>query len=604
MEITRRSLLGASAAVGAGLMLPLRMTTAANAVVPAGVLPFTEQLPTLADLGVINATGGGTATIDMVNATHQFHSGLAATPTFAYRAAGGSQNYLGPVIVARQGVPFALTVTNGLGTHPLSSVIDYTLGGVVPADASTPRASTHLHGGNTSPTNDGDPTDTFVTGGSKTYQYANSQEAAGLWYHDHALGITRLNVFAGLAGGYVMRSATGGDDDGSGNKLPASPWEVPLVIQDRMFNADGTFNYPLNVNPGTAFPVMTWAPEFFGDVSTVNGKAWPNLNVDRGKYRFRVYNGSNARFYNFKFVDPAGTALTFFQIGSDGGLLNAPVKMNKLLLAPGERADLVIDFAPLLSGTKVVLTNDARAPFPGGARSARRGGMPLPQVMQFTVGSAVGWTAPLPGSAKGLPPLRAIPITRYTPAQAVNGLAPRQMSLVENLNALGSPLMVLLNNRNFDPSGANLDNHHVATNTLEQWDIINTTVDAHPIHLHFTQFQILNRQKFDSAGYFAAAYGIQPLVAGSGTVPPLSVTPFLKGNPVAPAANELGWKDTAVAMPGEVTRILAPFGAEIPKAGGGFLQTAFQNSYTGDYVWHCHILEHEDNDMMQRYVIQ
>src|SRR5665647_3042360 len=224
--------------------------------------------------------------------------------------------------------------------------------------------------------------------------------------------------------------------------------------------------------------------------------------------------------------------------------------------------------------------------------------------MQFTVGSAAGWTTPLPGSAKGLPPLRAIPITRYTPAQAVNGLAPRQMSLVENLNALGSPLMVLLNNRNFDPSGANPDNHHVATNTLEQWDIINTTVDAHPIHLHFTQFQILNRQKFDSAGYFAAAYGIQPLVAGSGTVPPLSVTPFLRGNPVAPAANELGWKDTAVAMPGEVTRILAPFGAEIPKAGGGLLQTAFQNSYTGDYVWHCHILEHEDNDMMQRYVIQ
>ncbi|MDN4645923.1 multicopper oxidase family protein [Arthrobacter sp. PsM3] len=582
MEISRRTLFEAGAAAGAGLILAPVITSTASAAVPAGVTPFTEQLPTLAELGVIDATGGGSATIEMVNATHQFHSAMTATPTFAYRGGTVSQNYLGPVIVAKQGVPFDLTVVNSLGAHPLASAIDYGVDGAVAADATAPRASVHLHGGNTSPGNDGDPTDTFANGASKTYHYGNTQEAAGLWYHDHALGITRLNVFAGLAGGYVVRN---GDDPGDGTTgLPPAPFEQPLVIQDRMFNSDGTFFYPANANPGTTG--RPWAPEFFGDVATVNGKAWPNLNVDRGKYRFRVYNGSNARFYNLS-LKSAGPANRFFQIGSDGGLLNAPVPLNTLLLGPGERADVVIDFAGLKPGAKVLLTNNARVPFPGGPRAVKRGGSPLPQIMQFTVTSATGWTAPLPAT------LRAAPITPLaTTARPVTAV--RTMTLVENLNALGSPLMVLLNNRNFDVAGATTT---VGTNTLEQWELVNTTVDAHPIHLHFTQFQVLNRQKFDSARYLAANYGPQPLAPNTGSFPPPAAA-FLQGAPQAPPANERGWKDTVVAMPGEVTRIVVPFGAN---AGGSV--TAFQASFTGRYVWHCHILEHEDNDMMQRYVI-
>ncbi|MEC5189973.1 MULTISPECIES: multicopper oxidase family protein [unclassified Arthrobacter] len=583
MDITRRTLFEAGAAAGAGLFLAPVITATASAAVPAGVTLFTEQLPTLAQMGVIDATGGGSATIEMVNASHQFHSAMTATPTFAYRGGPVSQNYLGPVIVAKQGVPFNLTMVNSLGTHPLASAIDYGLDGVVAADATAPRASIHLHGGNSSPGNDGDPTDTFVTGASKTYHYGNTQEAAGLWYHDHALGITRLNVFAGLAGGYLVRN---GDDPGDGTTgLPPAPFEVPLVIQDRMFNSDGTFLYPPNANPGTSG--QPWAPEFFGDVATVNGKAWPNLNVARGKYRFRVYNGSNARFYSLS-LKSAGPAGTFFQIGSDGGLLNAPVPLKTLLLGPGERADIVIDFAGLKPGATVLLTNDARAPFPGGPRSVRRGGLPLPQIMQFTVTSAPGWTVPLPAT------LRAVPITPLAPA-ARPVAAIRTMTMVENLNTFGSPLMALLNNRNFEAPGATTT---VATNTLERWDLVNTTVDAHPIHLHFTQFQVLNRQKFDSAGYLAATYGPQPLAANTGSFPPPPVAAFLRGGPKAPPANERGWKDTVVAMPGEVTRIVVPFGAN---AGGS--ATAFQTSFTGPYVWHCHILEHEDNDMMQRYVI-
>jgi FtsP/CotA-like multicopper oxidase with cupredoxin domain len=257
-------------------------------------------------------------------------------------------------------------------------------------------------------------------------------------------------------------------------------------------------------------------------------------------------------------------------------------------MAPGERADIVVNFASLSAGSKVTVINTAVAPFPGGPRLRRRGGMPLYRIMQFTVQSAAGWTAPLPAA------LRATPITQLAGRPVA---ATREMTLVEILDSAGAPLMALLNNRRFEAPGATTT---VRTNTLERWDLVNTTVDAHPIHLHFTQFQVLNRQKFDSAGYFAAAYGAQPLTPGTGAYPNLPVGPFLLPGTTAPSPNEAGWKDTVLAMPGEVTRILVPFGANAVPG----LPMAFQSSHTGQYVWHCHILEHEDNDMMARYVIQ
>jgi len=616
MNITRRNLLGAGAAVSAGLLLPLNLKTVANAAkpVPNPLTPFTEQLPTLAQMGFIDATApGASATIEMVNATHKFHNALEATPTFAYRSAGGgSQDYLGPVIVAKKGVPFDLTMVNSLGAHPLADSIDYGIMGTVPADADNlgdglaPRAAVHLHGGNTDPANDGDPMDFFFgSGATKTYHYGNTQEAAGLWYHDHALGITRLNVFAGLAGGYLVRDAND-PGDGSTGLPPAPAYEVPLILQDRMFNTDGTFNYPPNPTP-PPLGLKTWIPEFFGDVATVNGKIMPNLAVDRGKYRFRVYNGSQARFYNMKLKNmSSGTVLPFFQIGTDGGLLNAPVALTKLLLAPGERADLVVDFATLPALTKVVLTNDANTPFPNGPTAFKRGGMPLPQIMQFTVTSATGWTAPLPTNLRSKTP----PITRLAGLPVA---ATKSMTLVEVHDAAGVPLMVLMNNKNFAPDDTTMT---VGTNTLEQWDLINTTVDAHPMHLHFAQFQVLNRQKFDAAAYIVAAYGpVPPTTAWPTTGWPVpntpvigtspSVTPFLMGGASTPAPNEQGWKDTIVAMPGEVTRILVPFGATIPGIIPGTTAgpMAIGASHTGKYVSHCHILEHEENDMMMRFTI-
>jgi spore coat protein A len=595
MQLSRRQLLQAGAVAGAGILVHPDAALAARTVAgQAGPLTmFSEQLPTLAELGVLDLRAGGATELWMRNAEHSFHSQLGPTNTFTYRAAGASQTYLGPVIIAQRGTPFALTVHNQLGAHPLAFAVDTELVPPGSDDATAPRTSTHLHGGNTRPGSDGGPEQVFSPDSSYTYHYDNTQDAAGLWYHDHALGITRLNVYAGLASGYLIRDAPGpsgtGIDTGDGTHLPPPPYEVPLVIQDRMFNPDGSFAYPPNPeltdSDGTPRP---WAPEFFGDVATVNGKCWPNLDVDRGKYRFRVFNGSNARFYNLKFL-AGGNALTFSQIGTDGGLLDTPAKLNKLVLGPGERADLVVDFAGLPAGSKVVLSNNAPTPYPDGPVSAKQGGVPLREIMQFTVQSRAGYTAPLPAQ------LRDEPMTRLA---GFSTAASRQMALVEVLNTAGIPIMALLNNRPFHST----DITEVEGDTLEEWELINTTVDAHPIHLHFTQFQVLNRQRFDVGKYLAATGYVDP---GTGLVTPgqggsVPVTPFLIGRPTGAPANERGWKDTVVSMPGEVTRIRVPFGAGA--AGGAPL--AIGSSFKGEYVWHCHILEHEDNDMMQRFVIE
>lgn len=591
MRITRRQLLQAGAVAGAGLLAsPAAPAIAARGPASGQQGLFTEQLPTLDDLGVLDMQRGGSTALWVRNARHRFHEQMGLTDTLAYQEAGSSRTYLGPVIIARKGTPFDLTVHNRIERHPLAFAIDTEL---VPAgtdDARRPRTSLHLHGGNTSPQSDGGPDQTFDPGGSYTYHYGNNQDAAGLWYHDHALGMTRLSVYAGLAGGYLLRDTQGsGIDTGDGTHLPPPPYEVPLTIQDRMFNPDGSFAYPPNPDlKGPDGQPRPWAPEFFGDVATVNGKRRPNLDVARGKYRFRVFNGSNARFYDLKF-DAGGSALAFHQIGSDGGLLNAPVRLNRLVIGPGERADLVVDFAGLPAGSRVVLRNSARVPFPDGPESVMRGGLPLPQIMQFTVMSRQGYVEPLPSRL------------RHTDITSLRDRAPRcsrQMALVEVANADDVPVMALLNNRMFDSPDITV----VKSDTLEEWELINTTVDGHPIHLHFTQFQVLNRQKFDAEAYLEATGYVDP---ATGLVTPgrgdaVKVDPFLIGRPKDAPPTEQGWKDTVVALPGEVTRIRVPFGAK----AAGKDPLAIGSSFKGEYVWHCHILEHEDNDMMQRYVIE
>jgi spore coat protein A len=578
---------------------------------------FTERLPVPP---VIDMRAGGTVSLDEVNGLHRFAAGLPATPTLGYVPASSApvpadvDAYLGPTIEASRDHPITLTVHNRLTGEPLASYVDTSLEGVSALDRTAPRTAVHLHGAHDPSSSDGGPTATFRPGESATYTYPNDQDATGLWYHDHALGITRLNVLAGLAGGYLLRD---GFDTGRGDNplgLPFGGYEIPLFVQDRSFNRDGTFAYPVGPFVGTSRPdyPTVWAPEFFGDVATVNGKAWPRLDVDRAIYRFRVYNGSNARVYRFSLRAPNGApvGVGVWQIGTDGGLLDSPAPVDRLLLAPGERADLLVDFRGLNRGQRVVLTNDAPAPYPDGAAAPGRGGIPLRTIMQFR---STGHRAAA-GEPSRVPSILRTGET-HAPLVMPTPTATRTVELNEVLDpATGAPTEVLLNNLGFHqhvPGDGTLIPRTTSIetpvlNTVEEWDIVNTTVDAHPIHLHLVQFRVLNRQPIDAAAYLLAFNPDLPAPSASdkGPWPVPSVDGFTSGAAVPPAPGERGWKDTVLAPPGQVTRIVVPFGgtaAGLVAAYTGDPPDAAVQRFVGDYVWHCHILEHEDNDMMLPY---
>jgi len=568
-ELKRRNflkLVGAGA-MGAFLLETISSSRLSSVLAQSSWLSkFTEQLPIPP---LIDARGGGSFNLPMAQGMHTFHTVLPATPTWGYGGAG----YLGPTLQTMRGVPISVAASNSLGAHPLASVIDTSLNGALESDKTNPRVSVHLHGGNTEPGSDGHPEATFTSGAHRSYHYHNDQEATTLWYHDHAMGITRLNVYAGLAGFYLLRDEYDTGESGGPIGLPTGAYEIPLVIQDKMFNEDGTLAYPLG-----EFGSI-WAPEFFGDVATVNGKVWPNLDVERGLYRFRILNGSNARVYSLR----VSSGQMMLQIGAEGGLLNAPVPLNQLTIAPGERADVLIDFSGHSAGTKIVLKNVAPVPFPNGPRAARRGGVPIKEIMQFTVGTALGFRGAIPTL------LRATPI-QPLPAPA----KVRNLTLVEIQDSeTEAPQKALINNLPYDTDQV----EEPVVDTVEQWNIINTTGDAHPIHLHLVQFQLLGRQKFDVGGFLEANYPElpEPAAAESGPWPAPSADAFPRGGMKGPEPNERGWKDTVRANPGEITRIRVPFGAA---AAAG---VPFGQSFTGDYVFHCHILEHEDNEMMLPY---
>lgn len=599
MSLTRRQVLQVSAVTGVAVTVGVRPTAAMGA--PPQIKKWVDAL------AIPPVITGSTIEMSMIRSTHTFHSALAPSATLAYRCdagtlvAGGTPSaagYLGPTVVATTGQPLSVRMVNSIGStggHPLP-IDSTTIPDAEAEDQLSPRTSTHLHGGNTRPAHDGGPEDDFRD--EHTYHYDNTQDAAGLWYHDHAIGITRVNVYAGLAAGYLIRDTPStGIDTGAGDSLPAGDHEIPLIIQDKTFGADGAQVY----DDGT------WMPEFFGNIPVVNGIAYPHLMVSQGVYRFRTYNGSNARFYRLGLkVKSTGAAHPFFQIGSDGGLLNQPVPLTRLVLGPGERADLLVDFRGLRNGELVEMGNNAPTPFPFGPRNLRKGGAPLPQIMQFRVTGAPGWVPEAPVAGMDLRPVT--PVVRLDDAAAAPGVRVRSHSLVEIMGPDG-PVMALLNNRVLhdedyaDPAEA------ISPDSLEVWELVNTTVDAHPIHLHLVQFQVLDRQGLDAEGYLAAS-GYQTddnggLVPGTGPHPAPSPTPYLTGARQLPPPNERGWKDTVVAPPGMVTRIAVPFGSgavtspiaaravHVPNHAGG----------ENDYVWHCHILEHEENEMMQYYRI-
>ena len=532
---------------------------------------------------------------------------------------------------------------------------------------------THLHGGEVPSASDGGPDAWFLPnftkrgpawtygGVTSEYTYPNDQEATTMFYHDHCLGATRINLYAGLVGFYFIRDEYDTGIPGTGLNLPAGPYEIEMAIQDKMFDTNGQLLFPdgsgvnadgsspAGLSGGPPNPDMHpyWIPEFFGDVIVVNGKSWPYLNVEPRRYRFHMVDGANARFFNLTLPE-----LKFWIIGTDGGLLDKPIQTNTLFLGPGERADVIVDFASV-KGQEIIMTNDAPSPYP-------MGDIPDPNtngvIMKFIVGQTVtGFKdrsfdpakqgAKLRGCLPNLPPA----IVRLSDANG--GLNPkvkinkrRMLTLIE-IPGDNGPLAPILNNTGWDGKrndgtavpdfkqlGPNYLSELPQVGATEQWDIINLTMDAHPIHLHLVQFQLINRQNFnlgvdfdtdtvDPNGYRALYDSSFP---GGNFIPfygpPLAyntlnganavggnpdVTPFLQGQVEKPQPWEIGWKDTFKMLPGQVTRIVvrfAPQDLNINAAKAGKNSFKFDPTTGPGYVWHCHIVDHEDNEMMRPYI--
>jgi spore coat protein A len=524
---------------------------------PAGPLP--SYVTPLSIPPVIRPQAGVTVPIRMVPFQHKAHRDLPAATMWGYNAM-----WPGPTFEVRKGQPLSVKWSNQLPTKHFLP-IDYTIHG---SEEGVPevRTVTHVHGAQVLPDSDGYP-DSWFTSDGKTgsvaaanpTHYPNDQAATTLWYHDHALGITRLNVYAGLAGFFLIRDA-----EEEALNLPSGPYEIPLMIQDRKFGVDGSLLYPPAKN-GT-HPM--WMQEFFGDMICVNGKAAPFLEVEPRKYRFRMVNGSNSRFYHLTLVPadadgkPNGKpvdAPPFRQIGTDGGLLPAPLNMHYLIFSPGERFDLIIDFSEH-KGANLALINDAPAPY-------ARGGEVVPSdVMLFKV------TKPLSEKDSSSLPAALVPWSPLDPAHAVRE---RTLALTEmDRPADGYTMIGLLDQKHWDDPIT----EDPKAGSTEIWSFANTTGDVHPIHMHLVQFQVLNRQTFDVKTYMQTGKLIFTSI------------------PMPPESNERpAWKDTIKTYSGYITRVIARF--DLPPG------TQVNSGDEFRYVWHCHVLEHEDNEMMRPYKI-
>ncbi len=505
-------------------------TTCATTDCPIVLTPYLDPLPIPPVATPVSGVPGGVATynLSMKESQVQLHSQLSPTTVWGFDDGFHGAGILGPIIEAHSNQPVTVNWINDLrvfGTGQLRTSHYLPVDTCVPDAMNHAQTVVHLHGGHVPPAVDGYPESTFMPGDPPvTYVYPNNQQAGYLWYHDHSIGVTRLDVEMGLAGLYFLR-----DDVESALNLPAGEFEVPLVIQDRKFNTDGSFRYP-----------ATWEDHVFGDKVMVNGRVWPYLDVKKGKYRFRMVNGSGSRVYTLSLAPPSGV-LNFTVIGTELGLLAAPVNgVGQLTIAPGERYDFVINFAGLNTGDEVLLENSAGAPFPNGP-------VDVTDVMKFRVTSAAGDTDLLPPTLRTIIPL--------SPASSVQT---RDFRLKKSgLDDCGRQTWKI-NNLGWTDIA-----EYPELGTTEIWRFINDSGVAHPMHMHLVAFQILDRDGFTTG-------------AGGEIIP--------NGNPQAPPAEENGWKDTAIVAPNQILRVIAKF-----------------EDYKGNYAYHCHILEHEDNEMMRQF---
>ena len=636
---------------------------------------------------------------DLPGATHFW--GYYDIPT-------GDQKYLAGVVVAKRGTPVLFQVTNQLPNKaiiPIDPTVMAGDNGIMVGDLPLNRIATHLHGGMTPWFSDGTPFQWFdptgktgrsfmnVPGttppaGSATYYYPMDQSARLLWYHDHAIGITRTNAYSGIASALVLV-----DDFEIGlvnSGLLPDLVGIPLVIQDKSFvpqnilsqdptwawgspgdlwyphvyehgDERGRWDYGPEADPPaqgviTPLPTPSVVPEAFFDTILINGGIYPVANVPPRRVRFRILNGSQARFYHLNLYAEGSTpgeanlkapGPKMYQVGTEGGFLPAvavhpngiPCPLDRkedptgntakpdgpfnLMLSPAERADVIIDFNGVPAGASFILYADAPAPFPGGdSRNDYFTGDPD----RTAIGSAPTTVAGFGPNTRTLMRIVVAPgsgdsmststwLSSINPQLKSNYLSGNQPGLLYNNGdpSIPGPVpykgpvhRVLTLNEDFDvygrliqtigtASSQSFDNQELPTwglpylatptetpaaGATEVWQIINLTGDTHPIHFHLVNVQLIQRQPF------------------TGTPSKLRYT----GPAIPPDANEIGWKETVRMNPGEVTTVIMQF--NLPNLPTAAMADAVSPRTGGkEYVWHCHILEHEEHDMMRPLVV-
>ncbi len=658
---------------------------------PALQPKFVNLVPNAADPAFSFSGKKNSYTVEMGQVLHQ--TGLVdgfgaplSTPVWGY-GEKGVYTWPGKTIFAQSGVPVEVKWKNKLidpltglpldhllpvdtSLHWAYSLPGYT-GFSIPVDGVPVVA--HLHGGHTDFPFDGNPEFFFSPGYTvrgprwmdKTYFYDNSQPAGTLWYHDHALGITRLNVYAGLAGFYLLRD---NDDTGLvGNPLdlPAFPYEAAFAIQDRMFRDTGELFYPafpgdpfyddfidadVNLPPGL-FPGggPTGLAEFFGDHMVVNGMIWPKMDVERRNYRFRLLNGTDSRFMVLRFrqaansgstdLNGAGDPISFTVIGSDQGLASSPTSVTELLFEPGARYDIIFDFKSVPFGSRVIMENiGGDAPFGGDYGDALGPDDFFPdrqtdRVMAFDVvlslDAAVPDVSPTginfgPSVPTGNDRLRKVALFegrdefgRLQPVLGTAEPATDYMGIPINYPNMPMFSQAMMPDGTPYPLTGQMEGgqawhapttENPALGSTEEWEIWNMTGDAHPVHLHLVHFEVVGRQEIvmdsntdedgfllpggangdgaymimqpavqhNSVGGDPTTYGIGFRIGGTDLADSYGPT---VDKPTVIVENTP--KDMVTALPGQITRIRAHF------------------DKPGHYVWHCHILSHEDHEMMR-----
>lgn len=485
----------------------------------------------------------------------KFHKDLPPTPVFAYGTTKHTATVPGPTIEALHGVDTYVTWRNRLPKKH-----------ILPWDPTIPTAMpekgiptvVHLHGGIDEPESDGNSNAWFTakfkskgpTWTKKKYRYHNNQHPGNLWYHDHAMGLTRVNLLAGLIGAYIIRQPNVEAPLG----LPhGSEFDRSLLVFDRAFRIDGSIYMNSKGNNPSIHP--QWQPEYFGDAIIVNGKAWPRMTVRHRKYRFRIINASNARFFRFFFTN----GLRFIHVGSDSAYLNKPVMTKDILLAPSEIADVVVDFSRSKNET-VILANDAPYPYPSGdpVNGANS------KVMKFIISGhneLDTWRVPKRLMQYPSPDLSSVSHTRY-------------IAMYEYTSAIDEPTHLYLNGKPYEAPVSETPK----VGATEIWNIINLTEDNHPLHIHLGLFKTLDQTELVKLDEFKSC------MTKINDAIKCQISKHARGKKIEVPAYEKGWKNVYKMKPGAVTKILVRF---------SYIHSnesyAFDATSEPGYVYHCHV---------------